>query len=108
MRPLLLLFSRMFIGSASILRRFRWFLFRGATRSKPNQSKRRRIDALQKSQNRSEAFRMLALVTGGGGFLGGAIVRLLVQRGIRVRSLARGHYPSLETQGVEQIKGDIG
>jgi len=51
---------------------------------------------------------MLALVTGGGGFLGGAIVRLLMRRGIRVRSLARGQYTQLDTLGVEQIKGDIG
>jgi nucleoside-diphosphate-sugar epimerase len=50
---------------------------------------------------------MNVLVTGGGGFLGGAIVRLLVARGDRVRSLARGHYPSLAALGVEQAQGDI-
>jgi nucleoside-diphosphate-sugar epimerase len=49
----------------------------------------------------------LALVTGGGGFLGAAIVRMLVQRGDRVRCLARSHYPELETLGVEQIQGDL-
>ena len=48
---------------------------------------------------------MNALVTGGGGFLGGAIVKMLVARGDRVRSLSRRHYPAL---GVEQIQGDIG
>src|SRR4051812_29031007 len=50
---------------------------------------------------------MNALVTGGGGFLGGAIVRLLVERGDRVRSLARGQYPTLAGLGVEQRQGDI-
>jgi nucleoside-diphosphate-sugar epimerase len=50
---------------------------------------------------------MTALVTGGGGFLGGAIVRRLVERGDRVSSLARGHYPVLEALGVEQHQGDV-
>jgi nucleoside-diphosphate-sugar epimerase len=50
---------------------------------------------------------MNALVTGGGGFLGGALVRLLLARGDRVRSLARGHYPALEALGVEQQSGDV-
>ncbi|UCD78118.1 MAG: NAD-dependent epimerase/dehydratase family protein [Desulfobacterales bacterium] len=47
------------------------------------------------------------LVTGGGGFLGSAIVRRLVDRGNHVRSLARNYYPSLEEMGVDQIQGDI-
>lgn len=47
------------------------------------------------------------LVTGGGGFLGSAIVRLLVARGLRVSSLARSLYPELAASGVEQIQGDI-
>jgi nucleoside-diphosphate-sugar epimerase len=50
---------------------------------------------------------MTALVTGGGGFLGGAIVRRLVERGDRVRSLARGCYPALEALGVEQHQSDV-
>jgi nucleoside-diphosphate-sugar epimerase len=50
---------------------------------------------------------MKILVTGGGGFLGKAIVRLLRQRGDQVRSLARGHYPELEKLGVEVRSGDI-
>jgi nucleoside-diphosphate-sugar epimerase len=50
---------------------------------------------------------MIALVTGGGGFLGGAIVRRLVERGDTVRSLARGDYPELRAIGVEAIRGDI-
>lgn len=47
------------------------------------------------------------LVTGGGGFLGGAIVRLLVARGERVRTLSRGNYPELERLGVTHLSGDI-
>lgn len=47
------------------------------------------------------------LVTGGGGFLGGAIVKLLVQRGDHVRSLARSFYPELAALNVEQFQGDI-
>jgi nucleoside-diphosphate-sugar epimerase len=50
---------------------------------------------------------MNALVTGGGGFLGGAIVRRLVARGDRVRSLSRRRYPELDALGVEQIRGDV-
>jgi 2-alkyl-3-oxoalkanoate reductase len=48
-----------------------------------------------------------ALVTGGGGFLGGAIVRALVARGDTVRSLARGDYPALRALGVETHRGDV-
>jgi nucleoside-diphosphate-sugar epimerase len=50
---------------------------------------------------------MNALVTGGGGFLGGAIVRRLVARGDRVRSLSRRRYPELDALGVEQVQGDV-
>jgi nucleoside-diphosphate-sugar epimerase len=47
------------------------------------------------------------LVTGGGGFLGRAIVKLLVQRGDHVRSFSRNFYPELASMGVEQMQGDI-
>jgi nucleoside-diphosphate-sugar epimerase len=50
---------------------------------------------------------MNALVTGGGGFLGGAIVQRLRARGDRVRSLSRRRYSALEALGVEQIQGDV-
>jgi nucleoside-diphosphate-sugar epimerase len=50
---------------------------------------------------------MKALVTGGGGFLGGAIVRRLVARGDSVRSVSRGDYPALSALGVEQVRGDL-
>jgi nucleoside-diphosphate-sugar epimerase len=47
------------------------------------------------------------LVTGGGGFLGKAIVKRLINRGDNVRSLARKFYSALEEMGVDQIQGDI-
>jgi nucleoside-diphosphate-sugar epimerase len=47
------------------------------------------------------------LVTGGGGFLGGAIVEQLVARGETVTSFSRGTYPDLERMGVRQIQGDL-
>lgn len=50
---------------------------------------------------------MKALVTGGGGFLGGAIVRLLRERGETVRSFSRQDYPELARLGVEQAHGDL-
>ncbi len=50
---------------------------------------------------------MKALVTGGGGFLGGSVVRLLRQRGDKVRSLTRSAYPWLDGLGVEQVLGDL-
>jgi nucleoside-diphosphate-sugar epimerase len=47
------------------------------------------------------------LVTGGGGFLGSAIVRRLVEKRDHVRSFSRGFYNELESLGVEQIRGGI-
>ena len=47
------------------------------------------------------------LVTGGGGFLGSALVALSRGRGLPVRSLSRRFYPHLQKLGVEQIQGDI-
>jgi len=47
------------------------------------------------------------LVTGGGGFLGTALVKLARQRGLLVRSLARRSYPHLQELEVEQVQGDV-
>jgi len=47
------------------------------------------------------------LVTGGGGFLGRAIVERLLARGDRVRSFSRGDYPELRAMGVEIMRGDL-
>ncbi len=50
---------------------------------------------------------MKALVTGGGGFIGGAVIRDLLARGDEVRSFSRGSYPALEALGVEARQGDL-
>src|SRR5947207_2152758 len=50
---------------------------------------------------------MKALVTGGGGFLGRAIVELLISRGDHVRVLARSRYADVEQLGAECVQGDI-
>lgn len=50
---------------------------------------------------------MKTLVTGGGGFLGGVIVRLLREQGREVRSFSRGYYPALARLDVEQFRGDL-
>ncbi|GAB1406426.1 NAD-dependent epimerase/dehydratase family protein [Thermomonas brevis] len=50
---------------------------------------------------------MNILVTGGGGFLGQALCRGLVERGHAVTSFNRGHYPALDALGVRQVQGDL-
>jgi len=48
-----------------------------------------------------------ALVTGGGGFLGGAIIKRLNACGIHVTSFSRNAYPELSASGVNQIRGSL-
>ena len=47
------------------------------------------------------------LVTGGGGFLGKAIIKNLLEKRCNVTSFSRNFYPELEKIGVKQIQGDI-
>ncbi len=48
-----------------------------------------------------------ALVTGGGGFVGKSIVRMLIDKGVACRVVGRNHYPEIEAMGGECLVGDI-
>ena len=50
---------------------------------------------------------MKILVTGGGGFLGQALCRGLVERGHEIASFNRGRYGVLDAIGVRQLQGDL-
>jgi 2-alkyl-3-oxoalkanoate reductase len=50
---------------------------------------------------------MKALVTGGGGFIGYALVSELMRRGFSVTSFSRGNYPELLRVGVTVKNGDL-
>jgi nucleoside-diphosphate-sugar epimerase len=50
---------------------------------------------------------MNALVTGGGGFIGSALVHELVKKGFKVTSFSRGDYPELREIGVVVKRGDL-
>lgn len=49
----------------------------------------------------------MIVVTGGGGFLGGAIVRQLLARGDVVRSVQRSDAPALRVLGAEVVQADL-
>ncbi|MFZ9889658.1 MAG: NAD-dependent epimerase/dehydratase family protein, partial [Myxococcota bacterium] len=51
---------------------------------------------------------MRALVTGAGGFVGGALARALQARGDDVVTLQRSPVPALERDGIRCLRGDIG
>ena len=50
---------------------------------------------------------MKVLVTGGAGFLGGALVRSLVAQGHEVRSFSRGDHPEVAAAGAQPCRGDL-
>ena len=50
---------------------------------------------------------MKLFVTGGGGFLGLAIVRQLCAKGHHVVTFSRGNYPALDQLGVTHFRGDL-
>jgi len=50
---------------------------------------------------------MKVLVTGGGGFLGGAIARRLRARGDEVSVFGRNAYPVLDGLGIRTVRGDV-
>jgi 2-alkyl-3-oxoalkanoate reductase len=50
---------------------------------------------------------MKALVTGAGGFLGGALAVRLKKLGWEIRGFARGRYPALDEWGIESVRGDL-
>jgi len=50
---------------------------------------------------------MKALVTGAGGFVGGAVARALRTRGDHVRGLSRAPHPELGALGVDHRQGDV-
>ena len=47
------------------------------------------------------------LVTGGGGFVGKSIVKMLIERGVVCRVVGRNFYPEIEAMGAESLKGDV-
>jgi len=50
---------------------------------------------------------MNAMVTGGGGFIGSALVGELIKKGFKVTSFSQGDYPGLRKIGVKPIRGNL-
>ncbi len=48
-----------------------------------------------------------ALITGGGGFVGRAVVKRLLALNIKPVILGRHYYPDLDDPGIKQVRGDI-
>lgn len=57
--------------------------------------------------NKGEGGMNKVVVTGGGGFVGKVIVRMLRQRGIPCRVVGRHRYPEVEALGAESVACDI-
>ena len=55
----------------------------------------------------SQTTGLKALVTGGGGFLGSRIARMLRERGDEVTVLGRNAYPHLERIGIKTVRADL-
>ncbi|MBN1932044.1 MAG: NAD-dependent epimerase/dehydratase family protein [Desulfobacterales bacterium] len=64
-------------------------------------------DAATQIRLKSKPRQRKVLVTGGGGFLGGSIIKLLAEKGEAIRSFSRNYYQELDVIGVEQIQGDL-
>ena len=47
------------------------------------------------------------MVTGGGGFLGSALLKSLLKDGHKLRTINRSHYPELDHLDVEVLRGDL-
>ncbi|MFI5391867.1 MAG: NAD-dependent epimerase/dehydratase family protein [Bacteriovoracales bacterium] len=50
---------------------------------------------------------MKILVTGGGGFLGRHLIKMLIERGHQVESFSRSNHPVLDRLGIKSLKGDL-
>src|SRR6188768_3756 len=50
---------------------------------------------------------MKILVTGGGGFLGRHLIKMLIERGHQVESFSRSNHPVLDRLGIISTKGDL-
>lgn len=50
---------------------------------------------------------MRVMVTGGGGFLGRAVVKLLIEAGYDVSTFSRQRYPEVEAMGAQAFQGDL-
>ena len=48
-----------------------------------------------------------AIITGGGGFVGRAVVRQLAAQGVETAVVGRNRYPDLDTLGAVGLQGDI-